>query len=159
MAQGTQHKERSMNNPGMGNSGTNNPSSSASSTGTSFVDTAKEMAGNFGEAAKGAAGTVTEKAGEAASFVGKKVEGATSAVAGSMKSLAGTIRENVPSEGILGGAGSAVAETLESGGRYLEEEGLSGIGEDMTNLIRRNPVPAVLVGIAVGFLIARATRS
>ena len=36
---------------------------------------------------------------------------------------------------------------------------LSGIGEDLTGMIRRNPVPALLIGIGLGFLIARATRS
>ena len=60
---------------------------------------------------------------------------------------------------MLGSAASAVADTLESSGRYLEESGLSGIGEDLTSMIRRNPVPALLVGIGLGFLIARATRS
>ena len=29
----------------------------------------------------------------------------------------------------------------------------------MTNMIRRNPIPAVLIGIGIGFLLARATRS
>jgi hypothetical protein len=76
-----------------------------------------------------------------------------------MKSLAGTIREKAPHGGFVGQASSTVAETLERGGRYLEEQGLSGIGDDLTNLIRRNPIPALLVGIGVGFLLARATRS
>jgi hypothetical protein len=56
-----------------------------------------------------------------------------------------------------------VADTLEGGGRYLQEHGLSGIGEDLTNLVRRNPVPAVLLGIGLGlglgYLIARVTSS
>jgi hypothetical protein len=76
-----------------------------------------------------------------------------------MKSLASSIREHTPRSGVMGTASSAVANTLESGGRYLEEEGLRGIGEDLTNLIRRNPIPALLVGIGVGYLLARATRS
>jgi hypothetical protein len=52
-----------------------------------------------------------------------------------------------------------VAETLESGGRYLKEEGLEGMAEDLTDLIRKNPIPAVLMGIGLGFLLARLTRS
>jgi hypothetical protein len=31
------------------------------------------------------------------------------------------------------------------------------MAEDVTNLIRRNPLPAVAVGVAFGFLMARAT--
>jgi hypothetical protein len=40
----------------------------------------------------------------------------------------------------------------------LEEHGFKGIGEDVTNMIRRNPVPALLVGVGVGFLIAQMMR-
>ena len=75
-----------------------------------------------------------------------------------MKNLAGTIRDKTREQGVVGAAGSAVADTLESGGRYLQHQGLSGIGDDLTNMIRRNPVPAVLLGIGVGYLIARATN-
>ena len=119
----------------------------ATGAATAALDTARDMASQAGK-----------KASEAASYVSQKAEDATSAVGGGMKSLAGTIRESAPREGMLGNAGSAVASSLESGGRYLEEHGLSGIGEDLTDVIRRNPIPAVLIGIGVGFLIARATR-
>jgi len=74
-----------------------------------------------------------------------------------MQSLASTMRENLPREGVLGNAASTVVGGLESTGRYLEREGLQGIGEDLTGLIRRNPVPAMLVGIGLGFLLARIT--
>jgi hypothetical protein len=51
-----------------------------------------------------------------------------------------------------------VASALDSSGRYLEEQGLSGMAEDVTNLIRRNPIPAMLIGVGLGFLLARLTR-
>ena len=68
-----------------------------------------------------------------------------------MKSLAGTIREYAPQGGMLGSAGSTIASGLESGGRYLQEQGLRGVGDDLTALIRRNPLPAVLIGIGFGY--------
>jgi hypothetical protein len=129
------------------------------SMGSAVAEKAEETAGTFGEAARNVASNVAQKAGEAASFVGKKAEDATAAVGGGMKSLAGTIRDKGPHEGVLGSAGSTVADTLESGGRYLEKYGLSGVGEDLTNIVRRNPVPSVLVCIGLGFLLARAMRS
>jgi hypothetical protein len=58
---------------------------------------------------------------------------------------------------MAGEASTAVANTLENTGRHLQKEGLKGIADDVTNLIRRNPIPALLVGLGVGFLIARAT--
>jgi len=126
---------------------------------TKFGEQAKDMASDAAGKAKDLGATVTEKASEAASYVGKKADDATSAVGAGMKSVAQTIRENTPDRGVLGNATSAVADTLEQGGRYLQEQGLGGIGTDMTNLIRRNPVPAVLIGIGFGFLLARVLTS
>jgi hypothetical protein len=76
-----------------------------------------------------------------------------------MKSLAGTIRNQGPQEGMLGDATSTVAKTLEQGGKYLQKEGLTGMADDLSEIIRKNPIPAVLVGIGVGFMLAQLTRS
>jgi len=116
---------------------------------------AKDTANKAGSFVKDAASTVASKTEDAASYVAHKAEDATTAVGQNMKSLAGTIRSNAPHEGMLGSAGSAVASTLESYGRELEEHGLSGVADDLTNMVRRNPVPAVLIGIGLGFLLAR----
>ena len=41
--------------------------------------------------------------------------------------------------------------------RYLHEEGPKGAGEDVTSLIRRNPIPAILAGIGFGLVLAKLT--
>jgi hypothetical protein len=115
----------------------------------------KDMAGEGINKAKDLGTAAAHKAGEAANYVGKKADDATCAVGAGIKSMAQTIRENAPDKGMMGTASSAVADTLEQGGRYLQEQGLSGLGADMTNMIRRNPIPSVLVGFGLGFLIAR----
>jgi hypothetical protein len=127
--------------------------------GSSVADKAKDAASTVADKTKDAASSVAHTAGDVASTVGHKAEDATSAVGNGMTSLAGTIREKAPHEGMLGSASATLADTLESGGRYLQEEGLKGIADDLTNLIKRNPLPALLVGIGLGFLLARATRS
>jgi ElaB/YqjD/DUF883 family membrane-anchored ribosome-binding protein len=114
----------------------------------SVADRAREMARDAGG-----------RAGDLAKNAGHKAEEAVSSVGGQMKSLAGTIREKAPHEGVVGSTASAVANTLDSGGAYLQEHNLKGMAEDMTNLIRRYPIQSLLVGIGVGFLIAKATRS
>src|SRR5438132_46992 len=86
------------------------------------------------------ASAAAQQAGEAATYVGHKAEEATSAVGSRMRDLGSSIREHTPSSGMLGKTSSAVADSLESGGRYLEEQGLQGIGRDLTELIRRNPI-------------------
>jgi hypothetical protein len=109
------------------------------------------------ERAKDVASAVAHTAEDAAAYVGQKAEETTAAVAGGLKSLGNTIRDNTPQGGMVGEASAAVASSLESTGRYLQEEGLEGIAGEVTNLIRRNPIAAVLVGIGIGVLLAKLT--
>ena len=124
-----------------------------------IAESAGEMATNAGQRAKEGAGAVAHRVGDMASQMGQKAEDATSSLGGSMQSLAGSVRQKGPREGMMGAASDAVAQTLERTGRYLQEEGLKGIGEDAASLIRRYPIQSVLIGIGIGFLIARSTRS
>ena len=123
------------------------------------MDKAKDVAGTAVDKARDIAGTAVDKAKDMASGMGRKAEDATHAVGRSMESLAGTVRDRLPHEGMLGSAASSVAGGLESSGKYLEQEGLQGIAEDVTNMIRRNPIPALVLGIGLGFLLARLTTS
>jgi hypothetical protein len=127
--------------------------------GTAVAEQAKDMGSQALDTAKDVAANVAQKAGDVASFIGKKAEDATSAVGSGIQSVGSAIREKGPQSGVIGSASSAVGSTLESSGKYLSDQGLSGIGEDLTNLIRRNPLPALLIGIAAGYLIARATAT
>jgi len=118
---------------------------------------AKQVGEKVGEQAENLASNVMHKAEDAASFLGHKADDATTSVGKGFESLGGAIREHTPKA--LSGAGDAIAETLEHSGQYLEQHNLKEMGEDVTNMIRRNPIPAVLIGIGVGFLLARAIRS
>jgi hypothetical protein len=119
--------------------------------GAACLDKAKDMASSVMEQASSMAHAV----GDAGAAVGEKANDATAAVGSRMNSVAGTIRETMPREGVLGTASSSVAGSLESGGRYLQEKNIGGMAEDITNLIRRNPVPALLVGVGIGFVLAK----
>jgi hypothetical protein len=119
----------------------------------SLGEKAREAASNFTDKARDVAASAAQTAGDVARNVGQRAENAASAVGGSMKSLAEGIREKSLS------ASTAVADTLESSGRYLEQQGFKGVASDLTDLIRRNPIPALLVGIGIGFMLARVTRS
>jgi len=125
--------------------------------GTELADKAKEAGTGAMDQAKDIAGNAADKARDVASNLGKKAEDATHAVGSGMQSLAGTMREHLPREGVIGSAASTVVGGLEASGRYLEKEGLEGMVHDLTNLIRRNPVPALLIGIGFGFMLARVT--
>jgi hypothetical protein len=119
----------------------------------------QETATAVSDKAKETANTLTDKAKETASNLGHKAEDAVAGVGGQMQSLAGTIRENAPHEGIMGSAASTMASGLESGGRYLKEHDFQAMTNDMAHLIRQYPIQSLLIGFGVGFLFARATRS
>jgi len=121
----------------------------------SNVENAAKQAG---ESIQQATTSALDKAQEMASSTGKRVDDATTALGGRVQSVADTLRERGPQEGMLGTATGAVADRLDSAGRYLQEEGIVGMAEDVTELIRRNPIPSMFVGIGIGFLLARLLR-
>jgi hypothetical protein len=125
---------------------------SASAAAAGVMDKAKEAASYVGEQAKSA----MHSAQDAVNSAGKRAEDATHAAGTGIKSFGHTVREYAPDRNVVKDATNAVADTLENTGKYLEEEGLSGMAEDVTNLIKRNPIPALFIGVGVGFLLARA---
>jgi ElaB/YqjD/DUF883 family membrane-anchored ribosome-binding protein len=161
--QSKQLNPRDFENPtGFGHIEKSSPTDTGSRVGEKaeeLASAASQKAGSVAERAKEMARDAGNKASEVAKNVGHKADEAVSSVGGQMKTLAGTIREKAPHEGMLGSTASAVAGTLDSGGAYLQEHDLRAMADDMTNLIRRYPIQSLLVGIGVGFLIAKATRS
>jgi len=135
-----------------------------------MMQNTKDAAGNLADKAKDMASTAMDKTREVASNVADKAKGFGSTVAnkaddvagkvgGGLESAAGAVRDHSPQSGMLGSAASSVAGALESGGRYLREEGVTGMAEALTDMTRRNPIPALLIGLGVGYLLARALSS
>jgi len=123
------------------------------------VEKVKDMASTAGQAIGSAASSAGSAVGSAATTVGHKADDAVGSVGSGMHSLADKIHDSAPESGVLGKAADCVANTLEAGGRYLEDKKISGMAGDVTDLIRRNPIPALFVGIGLGFLLARTLRS
>lgn len=118
----------------------------------------EKAASQAGEGVQQAASAAMSKAHEMVGNAGKRVDEATTALGEHAKSWAGTLRERGPHDGMLGSATGAVADSLENTGRYLQDEGVMGMAEDVTELIRRNPIPAMLVGVGIGFMLAKMFR-
>jgi uncharacterized protein YjbJ (UPF0337 family) len=98
--------------------------------------------------------TVEETASAAATLASPPI----SAVGERIGSLAGVIREKAPHEGAVGTAATTVAEKLDAAGSYLQEKNLDHMMGDLSGMIRRYPVPSLLVGLGIGYLLARSTR-
>ena len=106
---------------------------------------------------KGDAGTTFQGAKD-------KARGAAAAAVDTVKEAAGAAADKAREVASAAGrkakdAASAVGESVESGGRYLQERDFSGMMDDFTDLVRRYPVPALLIGIGLGFCMGRVLRS
>jgi len=123
------------------------------------MEQVKESGMHAADKAKEAAASVGEMASKAVAAVGKKADDMTATAGCDIKHWGDALSEKTPHEGLIGHASQAVADTLKGGGRYLEEAKFSGMADDVTMVIKRNPVPAVLVGFSLGFILGRALRS
>lgn len=111
-----------------------------------------------GQSMAGVAQMAKDAAGSASKMATEQAQHAAETVAGGIRSFAGTIREHAP-EGMLGTAAGTVADRLESGSRYLEQEGFSGMAEDVVTMVRRYPVPSMLICAGLGFCLGRMLTS
>ena len=123
------------------------------------TDDAKEAAASVGEMASHAASAVGAMASQAACDVGKKADDLTASAGVGIQGLGDRLSKNAPQAGVLGSASQAVARTVKDGGKYMEDAKLSGMTEDIAQLIRRNPIPAVLIGFGLGWFLCRKLRS
>lgn len=95
----------------------------------------------------------------AAQTAQEQVKAGATALGTGMRNLASTLRSSGPHDGLMASAATSLADRLDRSGRHLEEEGLNGLIDDLSGLIRSNPLPAICVGIGIGFLTAHFLRS
>ena len=134
------------------------------------ADKVKEAAANVGEAASRAVTTAGEMASDAgcavgsmtsqaACDVGRKADDLTASAGAGIKGLGDKLSHNAPHSGVMGSASQAVARSVHDGGQYMQDAKLSGMVEDVAQMIRRNPFPAVFIAIGLGWVVARKMRS
>jgi ElaB/YqjD/DUF883 family membrane-anchored ribosome-binding protein len=99
------------------------------------------------------ASDVSHKAQDMASKAVEKTDDAIANVGHQMTTVAGKLREHAPEQGVVGSAAATVADNLQAGGRYLEQHGLKEMASDLTEVIKRHPVPAVLLGVGLGCML------
>jgi len=120
---------------------------------------AREVGHDVAQKARDVSGDLADAGRSALSAAGKTADSAVGTAGQSMQSLAGTVREYGGNSGVMGQATETVAHSLERGGQYLQNEGLSGMTNDLTDMIKRNPIPALLFGVGIGFVLARLTSN
>ena len=112
----------------------------------------------FGDKTGGAVATMTANAQELGSTTAKRANEAATVVGEKIGSLASVIRENAPHEGAVGAGATTVADGLESASSYLREKKFEHLAKDVTALVRTYPIQSLLIGVGLGYLLARRTR-
>jgi len=153
-----------------GSSGSHTGSQSGAGSQSHMGNDLKDKANQAMDKAKEAGTSVMEKASDMASQVGQgarkmaenfgdRAESGVASVGSGIRNLAGAVRERAPHEGFIGNAASSVADTLDQTGNYLEHHGFGNMGDDVTAMVRKNPIPCLFAAAAVGYLLARTMRS
>ena len=109
----------------------------------------------YGDKTAGAVANMTAKAREIGAIAMSKASEAATVVGAKMESLASAIREKAPHDGATA---TAVAGGLESASFYLREKKFANLATDVTAVMRRYPIQALLMGVGLGYLLARRRR-
>lgn len=123
---------------------------------------ASEWANQAKSSAGDAAMCASEVASHAAAAVGatisQKADDLVAQAGAGVNALGERIAQQLPQDGVLGSASQAVANKVRQGGDYLQEQGLSGLTDDLSNAIRSNPIPSMLIALGIGWFIGRKVR-
>jgi ElaB/YqjD/DUF883 family membrane-anchored ribosome-binding protein len=130
----------------------------AEEAGTYLADKANQASEYVSEQASKMASSAMHSAENAGKYMGQKAADTRHSVGSSIKSMGESLKSAAP-EGVMHDAACSLGETLTSTGQYLDEHGISAMTEDLTNVIKRNPLPAVFIAAGIGFLLAKACTS
>ena len=122
-----------------------------------FKEYADKMSGPNSSGRRDTAGGGCRWAGQCAAR--RPIATAVAAVAGGVESAQDAIATGWESaQGAISTAATAVAGGVESANSYLQERKFEEIATDLTALIRQYPVQSLLVGMGLGYLLARLTK-
>ena len=119
----------------------------------------KDAAASVGESAGCAASAVGAMVGRAATCIGNDADVLTADAGACIEGMGERLSKNMPHAGMVGTASQAVAGVVKESGEYLKTAKLGGMTEDIAHLIRRNPIPTVLLAIGVGWYVSSKMRS
>jgi hypothetical protein len=121
-------------------------------------DWANQAKSSAGEAAMCASEVASHAAAAVGATISQKADDLVAQAGVGVNALGDRIAQQLPQDGMLGNASQAVVNKVRQGGDYLQEQGLSGLSDDLSAAIRSNPLPAVLIAMGIGWYIGRNVR-
>jgi len=129
-------------------------SDTAHSTVESVTDKAQQVAGDVKDKAQ----QVADRAQDLGHQAAERADAATTTVGERMTDVAQTLREKAPTTGPVADVADRAATTLHRAGTYLQQQDLADMRADLEGIIRRHPMESLLIGLGIGYLLARSTR-
>ena len=129
---------------------------------TALKDVADDDTSTLGDKLSDTASNVKDKVSEMGQTAADKIDDNRGAAAEGLEKAATALHENA--EGLPGcekvsDLAHVTAEKLTSTAEYVREHDVKSMMTDVESLVRKNPGPALLAAVAVGFLIGRAFSS
>lgn len=129
-----------------------NRTESLERTGEQMGRKVESMAQRAGEQARQAA----EDIGEKAQRGGEKARQVAERVGDEISGASDRIQEKLRETGKgVGEAVNTVSEKVRASAQYLEDSSVEDVVDDVTVLVKRYPIHAVLLGVGIGFLLGR----
>lgn len=122
------------------------------------ADNAQSTIENVRDKAESIASDAKDRAQQIGAQVADRADSATTTVGTKMTDVAQTIREKAPDSGPVADVADTAAQTLERAGTYLQQQDLASMRADLEGIIRRHPLESLLIGLGIGYLLARSTR-
>lgn len=85
----------------------------------------------------------------------RSLDDATVTFGQKLQSLGRTIGDRPIPIGHASVASFAASKGLEKAGKYFEQEGFTGVVDDIGDRVKKNPLPFVAVGVGLGILLGR----
>ncbi len=144
--------------PGIDNHDWAQATEKAKDAAASVSEMASLAASAVGAMASHVASDASVIASQAVRDVGRKADQLAANAGVGIQGLGDMLSKNSPQAGVLKGASDAVAGVIKEGGEYLQEAKITGLTEDVSHVIRRNPIPSVLIALSAGWFIGRSLK-
>jgi hypothetical protein len=101
---------------------------------------------------------MSAKAQEMGSKAQEKAEVGKDKVADGIEGAVGTMREKMPSDGMVGKAGTKAADGLERTAGYLRDHETTELWSDVQEYVKLHPATSLVGAVAAGFVLSRILR-
>ena len=118
----------------------------------------RETAGTLGKMAGAAVSAVENMASQTAENFSDDADYLASSAGRGVQRIGEQLSRVAPDSGIVGVVSQSVVRTITEGGEYFEGSKLSGLRQDLTKVISRNPIPTILISIGLGWIASRMLR-